>query len=216
MQLTKEQIQEIDQYLKKDVTHWDIRIEILDHLVSKIEDSNSEFSMDNIKKELPYYKIKRIANQRRRSINIKYNKIYRNEMKRFFTRPINLIGLVLFALLEIYINARFGFKKLVLFSMITLFIPLLVPLFYSIKNWIKGNRSYNLEVIFTKWIGITTTLFYLIIMLSKTNISKTLILVLFVLNSVLHISNYFIGYKIYTKILANYTAIFNNYKTLKN
>lgn len=43
MQLTKEQIQEIDNRLKKDgIKYWDLRIGLLDHVVTDVENMHKQ------------------------------------------------------------------------------------------------------------------------------------------------------------------------------
>ena len=87
MELSKEQISFIDQYLKnKGVKYWDIRLEMVDHVASKLE-KNDKPLLDE--KFLfiefgPYYAIKKMVNQKIKLINKKYKKLFFKELIDFF------------------------------------------------------------------------------------------------------------------------------------
>ena len=214
MKLTKQNIKIIDNFLKrKGVVHWDIRLEMIDHLASKIEQENINFSIDYLQKDLPYWKISKVKQQQLRFVNVKYNKLFKAEFIRFIKHPINLVILLLYVLLQIWIY-KFGFKKLLLFNLYFLYTPLVLPLFFAIRNWIIGNRSYNLEMIFTRWIGTGSFLYIIMMLYKKSLIPEQITVILLIITSIFLLIKYVIGFKLYKKTLKNYTSIFSEYKTL--
>jgi len=114
MKLTKEQITYIDDYLKHHkVKYWDIRIELLDHIVTTVEEKIEQgISFDDAMIEVhksfgnkmtmywntgEEYSIfanrngyKNLVQTKREQINKKYRRLYYGEIKNFFYSVKNL------------------------------------------------------------------------------------------------------------------------------
>lgn len=201
MELTKKQIQFIENRLENEgVKFWDIRIEMLDHVVTDVEkrtglgekfedavqNSFEELGWKGSFKDLVIIRQKLIAKLNRNSIH--------KELKNFFTcfKTLLIYGFVL-AICYFY-----GDEKLVGKIIISLFLILfcLVAIFGSM-NYKKVFKSANLAVTIT-FLGFLLSLLNVGLFLPKlyfnvetfsANYISVLIAILFPL--------YFIGYKVF-------------------
>ncbi|MBT8243822.1 MAG: hypothetical protein HKP48_09110 [Winogradskyella sp.] len=151
MKLTKDEIQFIDNYLKRNgIKYWDIRLEMIDHLVSDIEsvDNSTDF-------ETLFKNSLKNANWEGnlKDVNIKSwkstNKIYRvkhaKEILSILKHPVYLIFFVLLYLGLSWIATSFP-KALKTVSFVVLIIPIIVMLYESINTWRKKlGRSVNID-----------------------------------------------------------------------
>ena len=152
MELTKEQIQFIDYRLESEgIIYWDIRIEMLDHVISdveiKLKPENTEYEfkemvqdslvdlgwkenfngggLDSLNKE----NFKNYANKRR--------KIYKKEFYAFFKNN-NLVGfLLLFFILYFITSTLIAHKHFVIVSYVLFLMPVLVFFYEGIGLWRK-------------------------------------------------------------------------------
>ena len=114
MELTKEQIRFIDHRLEKDgVKYWDIRIEMLDHIVSDLEKNlkpeNSEYEFKEIvqeafvslgwKENFNGSNFEKLNKEGWKNVGKKYQKEYFLEVRNFFKNPKNSIAFILCLLL---------------------------------------------------------------------------------------------------------------------
>ena len=94
MELSKEQISFIDQYLKKKgVKYWDVRLEMVDHVASKLE-KNDKLFLDEIFLIEEFgleTTIKKIVSQKIKMVNKKYNKLFLSELIDFFKNIKNIV-----------------------------------------------------------------------------------------------------------------------------
>lgn len=114
MELTKEQIRFIDHRLENDgVKYWDIRIEMLDHIVSDLEKNlkpeNSEYEFKEIvqeafvslgwKENFNGSNFEKLNKEGWKNVGKKYQKEYFLEVRNFFKNPKNSIAFILCLLL---------------------------------------------------------------------------------------------------------------------
>lgn len=130
MEITKEQIEVLENRLKKNgLTYWDIRIEILDHLVSEIEHLLSKEISYKSAVEQAFQKLNLQGNleglnrSRLLGINKIVRKQYFNNAKQLFLKPISLLITTLSFIIYLFI---FFFASAFIFK-ITTFIFLLSP-----------------------------------------------------------------------------------------
>ncbi|WP_298997319.1 hypothetical protein [uncultured Tenacibaculum sp.] len=153
MELTKEQIQHIENRLIKDgVKYWDIRIEMLDHIISDVEntlnnDTPFKESVQNAMVKLGWKEnfngsnFEGIIQQRTKDIAKKYRNIFWNDLKATMQKPKNIL---LFALLFLFL---FIFKENEIVLKYTLFTfivsNLILVLFYLYKYQMLRSVQLN-------------------------------------------------------------------------
>ncbi len=153
MELTKEQIQYIENRLIKDgVKYWDIRIEMLDHIISDVEntlnnDTPFKESVQNAMVKLGWKEnfngsnFEGIIQQRTKDIAKKYRNIFWDDLKKTMMKPK---GILLFALLFLFL---FIFKENEIVLKYTLFTfiasNLILVLFYLYKYQMLRSVQLN-------------------------------------------------------------------------
>lgn len=153
MELTKEQIQHIENRLIKDgVKYWDIRIEMLDHIISDVEntlnnDTPFKESVQNAMVKLGWKEnfngsnFEGIIQQRTKDIAKKYRNIFWDDLKKTMMKPK---GILLFALLFLFL---FIFKENEIVLKYTLFTfiasNLILVLFYLYKYQMLRSVQLN-------------------------------------------------------------------------
>ncbi|PCI11797.1 MAG: hypothetical protein COB73_01025 [Flavobacteriaceae bacterium] len=122
MKLTQKQIQFIENYLiEQGVKYWDVRIELIDHIVSEIEckkDLSLDFKKEviNISNNLGYnsYSVRKRLNEKTKSIRKHYNKLIITNAKRLFTSLKSVILIVfilcIYTSLYVYFSATLFVK----------------------------------------------------------------------------------------------------------
>jgi hypothetical protein len=152
MELTKEQLQYIDHSLKtKGIKYWDLRIEMIDHIVSDIEknsltsDFKSELST-SLKRIGWFGKLKSINEIGWKNTNKKYRREYAKGILHFLKSTKNLLILA-FTFFTLYlITNHISFKAFKNFSLLLFILPIFFFLFHSIKQiGKKYGRSVNLD-----------------------------------------------------------------------
>lgn len=148
MELSKKQIQDIENRLEKNgITYWDIRLELLDHVVSDIEKRLEIGESYNGALENSFYALKLNRNleglNRKRLLDI--NRIVRtqyfNKVGSLFTSPTSLF-LILLLISLYYLIFSFGsyfvFKTITIFL---LFIPITLGLVLYFKEFLQKKKS---------------------------------------------------------------------------
>ena len=151
MKLKKNEIQFIDNYLKKGgIKYWDVRLEMVDHLVSDIENyedaTDFETAFNHSLVNAGWDKnLEAVHMQSWKSTNKIYRKMHFVEILKLLKNPATLIGFVAFYLLFNRIAVIFSeYIKLVAFMV--LLVPILVLLYESLKMWRKKlGKSVNMQ-----------------------------------------------------------------------
>lgn len=138
MEISKEQIQSIENRLEKNgINYWDIRIEILDHVVSDIENRLEKGESYKSAIENAFFSLGLSGNldHLTRSRLLRINKIVRKQyftnVKKLFTTPISLLKMLLVISLYFLI---FSFASEIVFK-ITTFILLLAPIIVGVVSY---------------------------------------------------------------------------------
>ena len=154
MELTKEQIQKVNSYLKDGgIKYWDIRIEMVDHIVSAIENDgeSKDFETALIKalKEAKWYNnLYSIHTQSWKNTNKIYRKQYFKNIVNFFYSIKNvcilLVGVLLYYKFIYPINSFKVFNKV---NGGLYFLPIIIFIILVIKNEFKYRfkKSVNLQ-----------------------------------------------------------------------
>ncbi|WP_397444818.1 hypothetical protein [Polaribacter sp. R77954] len=152
MEITKEHIQIIDNHLKKNgIKYWDLRVEMIDHLVSDIEQNynNSDFETElyaSLKRMNWNGYISGVNREGWQNVNRKYRSEYHKGFLNFFKSFINvaILMLSLFGLFLISENVSINvFNKI---SFLLFAAPLIITLVLFAKLFFKKyGRSVNLD-----------------------------------------------------------------------
>jgi len=152
MEITKEQIQYIDEYLKKrGIKYWDLRTEMIDHLVSDIEqnliskDFKAEFSLA-LKRAKWNGSLSGINIEGWKNVNRKYRSAYLKGFINFFKSFKNIVTLI-FGLTVFYlISENVSLEVFSKISIVLFATPLLIVVVEFIKSFYKKyGRSVNLD-----------------------------------------------------------------------
>jgi hypothetical protein len=152
MELTKEQIIQIDKRLKSGgVKYWDLRLEVIDHIATDLEENakSGDFKteLNNSLKRIGYYNnLFNVNTKGWQNVNKYYRKKYFQNIKRYLKNP-NILLLVILGVIVNYVLYDFlSFKdfRLVNFSC---YILVSIPIFVlTIKLWFKKHgRSVHLD-----------------------------------------------------------------------
>jgi hypothetical protein len=141
MELTKEQIKDIDHRLENDgIKYWDLRIEMIDHIVSDLE---KNIETNDFKKELQT-SLKRIGWSGNLShinragwqnVNRKYRKIYFKGFVYFFKKPLNTVLFLIFFSCFFLISRYLEHTVFLKISYILFAIPILGCFYLFFKSW---------------------------------------------------------------------------------
>ncbi|WP_299676193.1 hypothetical protein [uncultured Tenacibaculum sp.] len=155
MKLTDTQIQEIDILLKKGgIKYWDLRIEMVDHIVSDIEHNatTNDFQFEfetSLKKAGWYKKLNSIHTSGWKKTNDIYRKKYFKGILQFFTNPINLIIFSIAFCCYFYLSTQLPYSTFSKINFALFFVPIIIFFTYSIIIWRKKlgnsvNVSYGI------------------------------------------------------------------------
>ncbi|WP_159949862.1 hypothetical protein [Polaribacter septentrionalilitoris] len=213
MELTKEQIKHIDHRLENEgIKYWDIRIELLDHVVSDVEkrlETGEDFKKAVHKSFIGLgWKgtFSHVNTQGWKNTNKFYRRMYLKGFIDFFKNLKNVMIFISCFFAYYYISSVLELKLFVKFSYVLFIIPTLIFFYESYTIWKKKygksvHKQYGLHYI------ISTTLLFQIVMLSlkpegvfsvPTEYHK---FILFVLIPV-HLIFTYSGYKVYKKAIA--------------
>ena len=172
MKLTKEQIQYIEDYLKHHkVKYWDIRIELLDHIVTTVEDKITQgITFDDAMIEVHKsfgnslkmlwntgieYSIfangdgfKSLILTKRKQINKKYRRLYFKEIINFLKPIKHLFFIVSLFYLNYLLFQNVNYKIFKRVNSIVFVLPMVFFLVYSFRLFITKNKSIHLEYAF--------------------------------------------------------------------
>jgi hypothetical protein len=152
MKLTKEQIQYIDNRLKKEgIKYWDIRIEMVDYVVSDLE-KNAKTSDFKIELDLTLKRmgwsgnLSHINRQSWQNVNIKYRREYHKGFVHFFKKFKN-VSIFATSLLVFYVvSEMISFKAFKNLSFTLFVAPLVFALIAFVRvAFKKYGRSVNLD-----------------------------------------------------------------------
>lgn len=148
MEITKEQIQSIENRLEKNgLNYWDIRIEILDHLVSEIENrmENGESYKSALESSFFIMNLTGNLEALNRSKLFAINKIVRKQyFKRTLQMVTNPIDLFVTCLSFFGYFLLYKFSSLLVFqttTMIILLTPLIIGLVLYFKEFLQKKKS---------------------------------------------------------------------------
>ena len=152
MEITKEHIQYIDEYLKKmGIKYWDLRIEMIDHLVSDIEqnltskDFKTEFSLA-LKRAKWNGSLSGVNKEGWQNVNRKYRSAYLKGFINFFKSFKNIVILILILAVFYLISKNVSLEGFNQISMILFILPFLIVVAEFIKSLFKKyGRSVNLD-----------------------------------------------------------------------
>ena len=143
MELTKEQIMEIDKRLKSGgIKYWDLRLEMIDHIATDLEQNakNDDFTkeLNNSLKRIGYfYNLSALNTNGWQNVNKYYRKKYFENIKNYLKNPLTL----LLILLNVVINySLFDYLPFKTFKLLHLswFLIVSIPFFIlTTKLWFK-------------------------------------------------------------------------------
>ena len=162
MQLTDEQIQQLFNFTEKHyVKYYDIQIELVDHLASRIEEEmeqnqNLPFdsALEKVYKGFGYNGFAEIVQQKEKEMRKHYNIMRWQEFKSYFTIP-RIILTILITLSTIFINVLLGNKKTYLCFLIIVYGISLILIIkdrnFKKKNgkpllMLKANRAFSYSI----------------------------------------------------------------------
>jgi len=150
MQLTKQQIDYIENRLiENGVKYWDIRIELLDHVVSDVESKLQDIDdFDKIVQNsfiglgwTNWSKFKAVVLERRRELNLKYRKAYNMTFINFFKSFKKVVIFTTFFVFYYFLFDTLSenvFKKT---SHLITFFPMVIYFSIVIKNYRKKDKN---------------------------------------------------------------------------
>ncbi|MHB0756506.1 hypothetical protein [Polaribacter sp. M15] len=151
MELSKEQIQYIEHRLENEgVKYWDIRIELLDHVVSDLEKNLKENSSEaNFKKMVQNSFIflgwngsfDDLTKQRLFGINKIVRKQYFNQIGLFFTNFKSIFLIFLITSFYYFVLVTFNLKTFKVITMFILFAPMIYGGFLYFSEFSKKRKS---------------------------------------------------------------------------
>jgi hypothetical protein len=152
MELTKSQIQQIDNRLKSGgIKYWDLRLEIIDHIATDLEQNskNNYFNkeLNNSLKRIGYLNNLSAVNTKGwQNVNKFYRKRYLDNIKTYLKKPLILLLVVLSIITNYFLFEYLPLKtfKLLNFS---LYIIFSIPFFVlTTKLWLKKyGKSVHLD-----------------------------------------------------------------------
>ncbi|WGH74808.1 hypothetical protein P8625_12040 [Tenacibaculum tangerinum] len=152
MELTKEQIKKIDNRLKrKGINYWDLRIEMVDHIVSDIEENATsndfkvalEKSLDKLGWRGSLHKQNQEGWQ---NVNRKYRREYAKEILHFIKSIKNMSTFIFFSFVYYLISKHLNFDDFKKLSLAMFLVPLVIFLFLTTKQLMKKyGKSVNVD-----------------------------------------------------------------------
>jgi hypothetical protein len=166
MALTQTQIEELFRFCeKKLVRHYDLQVELVDHLASRIEEemaTNNKLSFEETLKKVyagfGLFGFAHIVRERGESLQKHHNRLYHEEIKRFFTLPKALLTISL--VLLFFQLGRF----IPLENRFIVFYGVLIPCFVIQAYYLNSLRKkLQKKLMLTQYLPATSllSLFYL-------------------------------------------------------
>jgi membrane-associated HD superfamily phosphohydrolase len=220
MKLSKEQITTIEDYLKENgVKYWDIRLELIDHLASKLEKQDQiDLTKTLLIKEFgTYASLEYIQEEKRKSINKKYRKLFFQEVLNFFKSTKNILTFIVLSFFYYQFYKHLNTKVFLKLSVLLAFIPVIIALLFQFYIWIKKNKS----------IYLATALFYFMFTFLLYNMVIQLTIndsffeipgqtqgVIILISLPFYLVGMFSGFKVFNKTHKEYTKIYNELQTI--
>lgn len=152
MELTTEQVKKIDIHLKKmGIKYWDLRIEMIDHIVSNIEVDNESIDFEKaFKKSLNKLgwlgRLSHLNTEGWQNVNRKYRKEYHQGFVNFFKSFKNAAILLTSFFVFYIISETTSFKTFIRTTNILFILPLILVFIEFGKSLFKKyGRSVNLD-----------------------------------------------------------------------
>ena len=237
MKLSKDQIKYIDDYLKHHkFKYWDIRFEVLDHIVNTVEDKMEQgITFDDAMIEVHQsfgnsmkmfwntgieYSIfangdgyKNLIRSKKNELNKKYRNLMFKEFKNFFKSVRNTVLLLIFIMIDIKLFNILEHKQFLRINLLLFGVALLVSVFYLVKFYIKNNKSYNIEISQSQ-LTIFFTMFYLVSLITKSSLPAYISYSILAGYTLLSFIWFFTGLKVYRKTLSKYTQLYKELQLL--
>ena len=237
MKLSKDQIKYIDDYLKyHKFKYWDIRFEVLDHIVNTVEDKMEQgITFDDAMIEVHQsfgnsmkmfwntgveYSIfangdgyKNLILSKKNELNKKYRNLVFKEFKNFFKSVRNTVLLLIFIMIDIKLFNILEHKQFLRINLLLFGVALLVSVFYLVKFYIKNNKSYNIEISQSQ-LTIFFTMFYLVSLITKSSLQAYISYSILAGYTLLSFIWFFVGLKVYRKTLSKYTQLYKELQLL--
>jgi len=146
MKLTKQNIANIDGYFKKSgIGHWDIRLEMIDHVASKLESMEGsydfEFAFKKVLKDIGWTgNLKWLERERLLAINKITRKAYFKISWGLLTGKKSVLLLFAFAMLYFGLYQVLSFKSFAWLSLSMILLPVFFILIHSIVTYFKINK----------------------------------------------------------------------------
>ncbi|MCA0131316.1 hypothetical protein [Winogradskyella alexanderae] len=151
MKLTKEEVQFIDKYLKEGgIKYWDIRLEMVDHLVSDIEsyEGSADFKtlfLQSLKNANWAKNLNEVNTNSWKSTNKIYRSKHTKELLSILKNPIYIIGILGFYSGFTWVTNLFPLILRPL-SFAVLLAPMIVMVYELIRSWrMKLGHSINMN-----------------------------------------------------------------------
>ncbi|WP_457617001.1 hypothetical protein [Lutibacter sp.] len=239
MKLTSQQIQYIDDYLKHHkIGYWDVRIEILDHIVNDIEykmNKGISFNESLIEAHKSFgnsmkmlwntgieYSIfangegyKNLLQKKKEQTNKKYRKLYFKSFFNLFKSAKTLSVILLLVALEYTLFNTISSVVLKKINVVLFFVPMLITFVIISFQYLKKNNSINLEYA-TFYVTLSFLVLNMLLQLSNFLEFKEFFInknLLFSIISVLNLLFFYTGFKMYLASIKKYN---NLYEKLKN
>jgi len=151
--LTKQQILFIENYLiELGVKYWDVRIELIDHIVSEIEDStihDFEQMVVDVTNKLGYksYTVKKRLGEKAKELGKEYNKLLINKMKLFFVSKNTIVVAFLFITLFSVLFKELTDAVFVKVGLGVLLVPFMFLVGSSINQYRSIKKSIHLKTV---------------------------------------------------------------------
>lgn len=217
MELTKEQIRQIDRYLQdKGVKYWDLRLEMIDHYASKVEHNKIQFSQAAMQEEFGYgHNLQSDLQKRMKLINIKYRNLFHKEILSFLKSTKGILIMLLFFAFEIVmLNSLTSelFVKINLWMFMLTIIPIvLYGLFYLFTNYrsLHLNHAFFYSFISFLILQLPINLFQGGHFLEVSEQAYKIILLIII---PLHIIFTYCGHLVFKKVKSFYNETYKSYK----
>ncbi len=163
MELTKEQIKYIDNRLEENgVKYWDIRVEMLDHIVSDIEinakSNDFKVELENSLRRIGWFGNLIIENRKGwQNVNKYYRKIYFKGFIDFFKKPLNLLYLLLVLIIYFFISKNVSHHLFLKISYFVFISPIVIYFISFYKTYKKklgksAHKDYGLNYMFLSFL----------------------------------------------------------------
>jgi len=234
MKLLKEQITYIDDYLKHHkVKYWDIRIELLDHIVTTVEEKmeqgiSFDYAMIEVHKSfgnsmkmfwnsgIEYgifangHGFKSLIEDKRKSIKKNYNRLLKKEIASFFKSLKTVFPYVLIVFFFVLMYKELSSRSFVLLAFT---IPL-SQFIYSIVTSVqmkKYKKSALVEVSVSQFMLSIFTFYNLIHVFNIFEIEKATMALFYLIITMLVIPLFYASSKVLNKLLSEYKSLHNKF-----